>query len=376
MRPRFTETTSTANTAATTAVSNTPPTGDPVKVMPQTQTETVGTITQLTPPTTASAPIATVAPPVETLTKPAVNTPSIESTIEMQKGADELPPLTTGEPIVTQPATEQKTKTAAVAKKPTKSKLMVKSEDCKFKIDAGVLCEFLNKISLKGLIKDAYIEVKEKSLFCKFAEATVQYVSGFLELAGNIATEKQGKMIISDVDELIRVLKQFSNDVIITYSDGELVIKSATSKKKEVKLVGLAESYVSSLEGVFDRYFNMEEGRISKTQFTALSSFKTTVKEFKNTIEAGKAIGLPFFMFQLRTEGPRIDCAISNQQKTFEAEFDALEVKVVKDLDVAFAKGVPEVMDLLSGELIVYVGADCMVITQGTNVYMILSVKD
>lgn len=248
---------------------------------------------------------------------------------------------------------------------------MVKAEDCSFEAVANKFYDFLESISLGGIILDAYIEVKEDFLFCGFAEPTCQFISGFNQFP-DVKVNKSGKMVITDISKIKDTVKLFgSNTITVSYASGKILVKG---EKKKLSVTTLDESYINSLKGIMNREINLETGIIGKLNFKDFTCFKISTSDIAEVLSAGKSLRLEKNKFSIKTGATDIDVTITNNQDTANLVLTPKDLIVKEDLDVAFhSRGLSKLAAIFSGDINIWVNKHILVANSGTSYYMLIS---
>lgn len=263
--------------------------------------------------------------------------------------------------------------------------------ECKFDMESSKFVHFLKTISLGKTIKDAYIYVREDNkLFCAAAEPSSNYVIAFNEIDG-VVTSRAGRLLVSDITKLSKVVETLKGEATFTYKDGKLTVKGKGTRVKKAELLGLQESYIHSLKGLINKEINLTQHKIGKLDYSQFTHFFIDMDVFKEMIEAADAINLPSFRFNIdKTTPDNIDIVITNQQDSYTISitpenfsYGNINVRDKKtnmpvpadSYSVCFSPAIREITSLLSGKAEIFMSADCMIISQAGSCYLVVPCK-
>jgi hypothetical protein len=247
--------------------------------------------------------------------------------------------------------------------------------ECSFSVVVARFKEFIESISLKKLIRDAYIEIRQDSLFCCFAEPSSKYISGYLNFT-DVKVIKTGTMILTDIPKLLAVINEFSGEMQVSYANNEIILKSLTSKKKrEIKLLGLDAAYVLSFKGLASKVIDLPNKKIGKLNFGEFNRFMVARKELDSLLSAGDAINLSIYKFNLTRDN--VNVTISKGQDVVDIDLDFTELTYVSDLTATFPVGLKQAVEAYSKDAIltIWMNNDLMVINGEGNYYIVIALS-
>lgn len=249
--------------------------------------------------------------------------------------------------------------------------IKIMAEDTAFTVDTNVFKVYLDKISLNSVIKDAVVSVCDNFLFARYSEPITRYISGLitLPLPAN-AVEKAGTMIISNLDELIKVMKQFTGQLRIEYTKGKLILTEVASNNS-AELLGAASAFVSSMKSAIKLVHDPVAKTLSGINYGAMNNFVISPNDLQSVAAAASAINLDFFTFDITAK--QVNTISTNRQKAFKMCLKAKNMNVHTPMQVSFYITLANICKLYKTDLTFYIQQNSMIMTDGVDYYLMLT---
>jgi hypothetical protein len=246
--------------------------------------------------------------------------------------------------------------------------MMLASSECSFTANVEKFIEFLNCASFSGVMEDAFINVTKTGLKCNAAEPVSAQITSITRF-DEAKVDKEGTLIISKLDKLIKVLKLFKDEITLAYKEGYITI---TSKDARIKILGEAESYVNSYSQLKDVVIDIENKKIGVFDFSAFPYFEMPKTAFDRIWTTISTVNLDTAAFKINMMSPVLKIEATDGRDHVDISIPIENSSITKVVNSKFSKCLKSLVSTLKGEKVsVWINEVCMIVKQGSNYYFL-----